>query len=471
MKIIGAKRRPGRCGGSLLKAKVLFPAFEGFFTARTRRGGTILVPYSARGDEISAREGGRLGRHAWAGIEEIEKRGRGRVEPPCALYFRPGSGKRCGGCDYMHLSYGEQLLCKKLAVEHAVRRIPGAASAVVGETAASPNIWRYRNKVQVPFSVENGRVIAGFFSPYSHKAVDFRDCLVQPEISVKIVNFVKALAQDRKWPIYDIASGRGWLRHVFVRTNADGKAAMAFVTADFPFPDRERTVNLLTEAFPGITGIFHNVQTDRTSVVLGRDWERLWGNPFLEERLGRLKLRVVPGAFMQVNTPAAEVLYSAVQSLLIEGEHADEVMDVYSGAGSIAMWVARDFSSVTGIEENPRSVACARENAGANGIGNVRFEAGRAERLLYAELRSTSARSVAVILDPPRYGCHQAVINALAHPVVRKAVYVSCNPVSFARDAALLAGKGFRLKKVKPVDMFPQTSHIETAALFTRKGR
>lgn len=464
------KAMPG-LAGTELRVTVTGPDADGFFAAESAGGRKVLVQYAAIGDILKVVLIGRGQRCPVARIEEILHSGGGRIRPECPVYFRPGRVLRCGGCDFQHLSYPSQLRLKKTAVESALRRIGGFSRVPVADTAASPSAFRYRNKVQVPFCLRNGKIAAGFYGPYSHNIVDSDDCVIQPELSVNIVRFVKAMAEKNKWSVYDFSSKRGWLKHLFVRTNAEGRAVVAFVTGDFSFRGLDNALSGLTAMFPQVTGILQNVQPESTSVVLGKQWKKLWGSAYMEERLGNLKLLVSPEAFLQVNTPAAEILYSIAADSLREGSRVEEVVDLYSGVGAIAMRVARDFRKVTGIEDNAQAVDCARRNARINKIFNVRFETGRSERLLPEVLKEASGNHVGIVLDPPRYGCHPAVIKNLARFRVRKVVYVSCNPVSFARDAALLAAEGFRLLRVRPVDLFPQTSHVEVVGVFDRIPR
>ena len=227
-------------------------------------------------------------------------------------------------------------------------------------------------------------------------------------------------------------------------------------------------------AFPELAGLFQNVQEERTSVVLGPRWRRLWGAPVLEEQVGPLRLSASPGAFLQVNTPACEKLYDVVSAqLTADGFRPEFAADLYCGVGAIALWVARSVGRVLGVEESHEAVADAWANARANGVGNARFIAGRAETILGRlrdELSNLPPGGAAALVDPPRAGVAGAVLKALGAPAIGRLLYVSCNPATFARDAGALARHGFRLREVQPVDLFPQTSHVELAARFDRYG-
>jgi 23S rRNA (uracil1939-C5)-methyltransferase len=345
---------------------------------------------------------------------------------------------------------------------------------VVEETLASPRDLRYRNKVLIPFGRSEGKVVAGFYAPGTHQIVDFDDCLVQTELSVRIALKVKELCAGLGLEPYDVRGHRGWLRHLFVRTNEEGRALVALVTLDGAFPEQDRFVSDLRSSFPEIVGILQNVQPHRTSVALGKAWMPVWGPAELEERVGRLRLRASPEAFMQVNTPASEALYAQAAAWLFEdGWRPRLAVDLYCGVGAIALWISAQAERVLGIEENRRAVENARRNALLNGILNADFTAGRVETalgILRKELDSAPAGSACAVIDPPRAGCSVTVLKSLRSQALRRLVYVSCDPATFARDAARLAKSGWKLLRVRPADLFPQTSHVESVGLFERVG-
>lgn len=445
---------------------------EGQGLARTPEGKVVFVPYAAPGDlaevELTrSKDGWSQGR-----LSAVREPGPGRIEPPCPLHFKPGKPLACGGCDWQHLAAPVQLEAKRELVRDCLFRIARLREPAVEPVTPSPEPWRYRNKVLVPFGLDGDRVVAGFYAPGSHRIVDFEDCLVQPELSVRLTLAVKELARRMKWPIYDERMGRGWLRHLYVRVNRESRALAALVTRTPEFRGEEEFTGEIRSRFPEVVGLFQNVQPERTPVVLGPRWRRLWGADRLEERLGSLKLRVAPASFLQVNTPASELLYGLVTEFLtLDGWRPELALDLYSGVGSIALWIAPRAGRVLGVEESRPAVADAWENARLNGVRNARFLAGGVETQLAAvrrELANAAEGSAAAVLDPPRAGCEKAVLKALNAPSVRRIVYVSCNPATFARDAERLGKGRWRLKRVRPVDLFPQTSHVEVVGLFER---
>lgn len=470
------KKYHAAVGEELAAVTVERMAPEGQALARRssgEQGKVVFVPYGAPGDRLevslqSVKEG-----YAVAGLRRVLEPGPGRVEAPCPHHFRPGRDRPwCGGCDWQHLGAAAQLEAKRSVIADCLRRIGRVAEPRVEPVIPSPSPWRYRNKVQVPFGLRGGRITAGFYAPGSHDIVDFDDCPVQPELSVRIVRKVKELAESLRWPVYDPRAKRGWLRHLLVRVTLEGRAQATVVSRSRDFPKETQYVSAMRESFPELTGLFQNVQEEATSVILGPAWRRLWGDPGLEERVGRLKLKASPGAFLQVNTPACEKLYDqAAAQFGAEGLRPDLAVDLYCGVGGIALWLAPLARRVLGVEESRQAVADAWENARANGVRNARFMAGRAETLLgklRTELSRAEPGSCAAVIDPPRAGVAPAVLRALASPALGRIVYVSCNPATFARDAAALGGLGFSLKTVQPVDLFPQTSHVELTARFDR---
>jgi len=432
----------------------------------------IFVSGGAPGDLLEVEVVTAKSSFARARIVRLLSPGPERITPPCPLHFAPDRpGPACGGCDWQHLDASAQLRHKAALVRDCVERIGKLKDVAILPTLPSPNAWAYRNKVMVPFGQGPGGngLIAGFYAAGSHQIVDLPACPVQPELSVRIVLQVKGLAAELGWHAFDEDSGRGLLRHLFVRTNGQGKAMVTVVTHGPRLPDAEAFVTRLCAAFPEIIGIHHNVQPLKTSVVLGPQWRRLWGAAVMEERLGKLSYMVSPGAFLQVNTGAAEVLYDCALKALSSGARSfDQVLDLYCGVGTLTLWLAPAAKRVLGVEENRDAVRDAWKSAERNHVRNVRFTGGRAEAVLPRLFREGLGGSLAVVVDPPRAGLTVPVLRFLTRPSVRRVVYVSCDPATFARDAGYLSRSGFSLVQVQPVDLFPQTSHVELVGLLDR---
>ncbi|MBI4057217.1 MAG: 23S rRNA (uracil(1939)-C(5))-methyltransferase RlmD, partial [Elusimicrobia bacterium] len=462
----------------------------------------IFLPYGNPGDEAEVRILEERKGYATAEIISLIKPGPGRIDPPCPHHFKirdEGRGMRdesknispshnsylishipqtisgglwCGGCDWQHLQYPRQLELKKNLVQDALERIGKIKNPPLLDPIPSPEPWRYRNKVQVPFGMGRGKsltpsaelrvptgapeepsVLVGFYHPGTHRIVNFEDCLVQPELSVQIVQKVKQIAQKYRWQPYNEDAQSGWLRHLFIRTNEKKEALVAFVTRSPNFPHSKEAIQDLTQTFPSIISFFQNIQPLKTSVILGPRWIKLWGRDHMEERIGNLHLSVSPEAFLQVNTKATEKLYQQVEEFLKYGKSIPRnVLDLYCGVGTISLWVSPLVQQVVGIEENREAVQDAYQNARLNRVRNVHFLAGKVEYTL----PKLDFPSDAVILDPPRQGCQPEVLKKIIKLEARKVVYVSCNPATFARDVLVLGQGGFRLIQVQPVDLFPQ---------------
>lgn len=438
-------------------------------------GAVVFVPYTVPGDKLEVEIITAASTFGRGRVARLLEPGPERIEPPCRVHFhaeRPAAPS-CGGCDWQQLSYEAQLRHKQGVVRDCLTRIAKLGSVRVEPVLASPQPWGYRNKVQVPFAPARepgGRPGAGFYAAGSRRVVDQDACPVQPDLSVRIAAAVKDHCAKHRWPVYDFESKRGWLRHLFIRTNASGKALVGLITRTPAFPKEQETkfISAMRESFPEVSSIFHNVQPDQSNVVVGLEWRRLWGAKGLEERIGPYLFSASPGAFLQVNTKAAALLYEVAFSML-QRPHApwSLAVDLYCGVGTLTVWIAKAASRVVGIEENREAVRDAWENAKRNKAHNVGFSCARAEAGL-PRLLGAQASECAVLVDPPRAGLGTPVLRSLTAKTVRRIVYVSCDPATFARDAGYLAQAGFHLKTVQPVDLFPQTSHVEIAALLDR---
>lgn len=429
----------------------------------------VFVPHALPGDTLEVEVVEEQPRYLRARALKVLEAAPGRVEPACPYHFKPGKIDYCGGCDWQQAAPAAQLKLKRDVVVDALRRV-GKLEPPVLETLPSPQAWRYRNKVQVPFQPgPDGGVVSGFYVPGSHRLVEWDDCLVQPELSVAIVKTVKELARKFGWRMYDENHDRGWLRHLLARTNSAGEAAAVFVTRNADFPQEKEAVEELREAHPELVSVWQNVQERKTSVVLGPRWRKLAGRDRLREKVGRLALEFSPAAFLQVNTPAAELLYRTVESYLFSGAFRPNLtLDIYCGVGAIGLWISRGTPRVVGIEEIPQAVEDAYANARRLGVRNATFVAGRAEHALRKMRGQGAPRPWGAVLDPPRAGCEEGVLRYLMEKKVERIIYVSCDPATFARDAGRLS-RAYDLEKVQPIDLFPQTSHVELVAKFDLK--
>lgn len=414
-------------------------------------GTVVFVPYGSPGDTLEVEIVEMRRNFARARVLRVLEPSPVRTDPPCPYHFDPKLPQRlsCGGCVWQHMNYDFQLDAKRQLVEETLERLGSLRDVEVQPTLGMREPWRYRNKVQQPVGWVGDRPISGFYAIASHELVAIEDCLVQPDLSVRIVNRVRSLLNPRH---------KGWLRHLLIRTSQKGQAQLVFVTQSDDFPNQAQVIGTLLREFPALVGIHQNVNPAKTNVILGRIWKHCAGADALEEQLGSLRFKLSPGSFFQVNSPQAEVLYNVVKKVAGQGR---ELLDLYCGVGSIALWLAGSFSRVQGVDEVKSAIVDAQYNAKQNRIENTRFLASPTEQFLRS-YRGSSQVDLTVILDPPRAGCDPRVLEALGRLRPRNLVYVSCDPGTLARDLQSLQRYGYTPRLIQPVDLFPHTAHIET---------
>ena len=393
--------------------------------------------------------------------EKVLKSHPHRIKPSCPIYFE------CGGCQIQHLQYEAQLEHKRQQVADHFERI-GGIKVPVHPVLGMGNPWRYRNKAQVPFGWQGGEVKAGFYAAGSHMIVDMEACLIQHEANDQAVRKVKELAQKLEIPIYDETNHQGCLRHVMVRTGFHtGELMIVLVTNGKNLPHCEKWIDALRTEFPALCSLVQNINSKRTNVVLGPENHVLWGRGVIYDRIGEVTFAISPHSFFQVNPIQTKVLYDQVAKYA--GLTGNEVViDAYCGIGTISLYLAQNAKRVYGVEIVSAAVNDAKRNAEINRMDHVQFEAGAAEEVMprwYQE----GIRPDVVVVDPPRKGCDRVLLDTIASMQPERIVYVSCNSATLARDAKYLAESGYRVQEVQPVDMFPQTGHVECVSLLQRK--
>lgn len=427
-----------------------------------REGFVYFVPGALPGEQVAVAVEAVHRRYGRARLLEVLQPSPDRVAPACPV------ASLCGGCQLQHLSYPAELAWKRRRVEAALRRVGRLGSVPVEPSWGMPTQepWRYRNKAQFPVGRSGGRLVLGFFRRGSHQIVPADDCLIQSPGLVQAAHLARRLAEEAGLVPYDEETHQGQLRHLVVREAASSsQLLLAFVTRTRePVPDR--VVQGLVGGLPHLVGVVQNIQPDVTNRILGREEHLLWGRPYLEETLGPFRFRLSTQSFFQVNRVQAERLYRLAVELVAPAP-GDEALDGYCGVGGIALFLAQRAGAVWGVEENPRAVADARENARLNGVANARFAAARLEEWLPRRVREGFRPRVAVV-DPPRSGVRVQALDALAAAGVERLAYVSCDPETLARDLAHLTGRGYQVTHVQPVDMFPRTAHVEVVARLTR---
>jgi len=394
-------------------------------------------------------------RYARAEVETVLQPSPDRVLPPCPVFGV------CGGCQWQMLSYSAQLEAKRRLVREVLERVGGIPEPDVEPVFDMDRPWRFRNKAQFPVDGKNGLLAVGYYRKGTHDLVEFDSCLIQDPSLDRFRQIFKAMWQTHNLPVYHERSRAPGLRHLVARAGrGTGEVLAILVINKGHVPDS--LVSEAKKALPELVGIVLNFNSRPGNVILGERFLTLWGRDYLYETIGPLRLRISAGSFFQTNTRQTGALYQQVREMAgLSGR--ERVLDLYSGVGGIALFLAPEAESVLGIEEEGSAFRDACKNAALNKIGNIRFLAGRVERQKDALMDAD-----VVIVDPPRSGCSPEALSALARSQARRMVYVSCNPTTLARDIKFLKGKGFRLTRVVPVDLFPQSFHIEAVARLDR---
>lgn len=387
-------------------------------------------------------------------LVHIDKESTVRVTPPCPVFTR------CGGCQIQHLSYQGQLAYKQKLVQETMARIGGLTDIQVHETIGMEDPWRYRNKSQIPFSEQRGEIVAGFYAERSHQIVDTDTCLIQSSDADTAMNLVKKLAADYGIRAYDDMTHKGQLRHVVIRhAKTTDQLMVVLVTKNDSFPNKKHLIRELKDAFPNLASIAHNVNPKRTNVIFGDTTTILWGEDVIYDEIDGIRFAISPRSFYQVNPDQTKVLYEkALDYAQLTGK--ENVIDAYCGIGTISLFLAKQAKQVYGVEVVPEAVTDAKENAKLNHIDNAEFYVGEAEKIM-PWWKAQGIEADVIVVDPPRKGCDESLLTTMVEMQPERIVYVSCNPATLARDLKILAEKGYEAKEVQPVDMFPQTTHVE----------
>ena len=418
-------------------------------------GAAVFVPGALPGETVRVRIRYLASRYAQAELEKILQPSHQRIEPPCPY------DARCGGCQLQHLSYEGQLEAKRRQVADCLEHIGGFENIAVPPVLGMEEPWQYRNKAAFPAATQGGEAALGFYATGSHDLVPVDACMIQQPPCNAVLSAVKVWMRERNITPYDEKTRQGRLRHVLIRTNRRGEFMVTLVINCQRLPEAAALGEQL-RGLEGFVGLALNVNREATNAILGRETISVCGAPALAEQLDELTFSLSPTSFFQVNPLQTERLYQT--ALSFAGLKGDElVFDAYCGIGSISLFLARGAREVIGVEIVRAAVEDARENARSNGIRNASFVCAKAEEEIPRLLQDNRKPDV-VVVDPPRKGCDAALLQAISQARIPRLVYVSCNPSTLARDLKLLCGQGYTLQKVQPVDLFPQTMHVETVA-------
>ena len=446
---------PGLEKNRIYRAHIDGYSSEGLGIARID-GQVVFVHGAVRGETCDVLVMKVLKNAAFGKIAALAEPSPARRQPDCPYYGR------CGGCDFRHMSYEEELWAKRARVQDALTRI-GGAEVTVEEILGAEQPLHYRNKSIYPISPA-GEV--GFYRARSHQVVHVEHCLIQKPEADALAQAVRDYIVRFRVEPYNEATGRGLLRHLYVRTSCRGESLACLLVNGSRLPHEQELVDMLRAAAPGVCGVVLGENTRRGNAILGDRYRTLWGRDYLTDTLCGLELRLSVPSFYQVNHDQAQRLYE--KALEYAGLTGRELaVDLYCGAGTITQVLARRARHVIGGEIVPEAIRDAEDSARRNGVENVEFLCGDASRLA-AELRQRGLRPDVICVDPPRKGLAPDVVEAAASMTPGRIVYVSCDPATLARDVARFAPLGYCPVRACAVDLFPGTAHVETVCLLSK---
>ena len=437
-------------------------------------GYTLFIKDAVIGDRVEVKVMKAKKNYGYARLMKILEPSAARVEPRCAF------ARKCGGCQIQEMSYEQQLAFKEKKVRGNLERIGGFApellDRVMDPVLGMEEPFGYRNKAQFPFGTDReGRPVTGFYAGRTHDIISNTDCALGAPVNHEILEIILAFMEEYGIASYDERTGEGLLRHVLIRCGFTTKEIMVcLVVNGSEIPHAEELIRRLC-GIGGMTSISLSPNTRQTNVIMGDSYQVLWGQGYITDYIGSIRYQISPLSFYQVNPVQTEKLYSL--ALAYAGLKGGEtVWDLYCGIGTISLFLAQKAGQVYGVEIVPQAIEDARRNAGINEIENAEFFVGKAEEVLpeyyekYArEHGGESARADVIVVDPPRKGCDEALLDTIVKMRPEKVVYVSCDSATLARDLKMLCGAGYELEKVRAVDMFPMTVHVETVVLLSHK--
>ncbi len=421
-------------------------------------GVVIFVPYSLPGEILEVLLIKIAKNYCVGKIIKIIKASEARCEPECPYFYK------CGGCDFQHVNYSEELNLKCTSTINNIRKLSGQ-DLKIKKIIGAENIWAYRNKAQFPVSKDkDGNITVGFFSPRSHRVVSIEKCMLQEEKCNSIIFAIKKLALEYHISIYDEQNHTGILRHAIARSGSEGLMVILVTNTKKELP--HAFVNALKSTLPQMTSLIQNINCQRGNIILGNECRLLWGDEYINDTLCDIKFRLRPLAFLQVNSDQAEKLYNvALDFASLTGKEV--VFDAYCGIGIMSLMLAKKAKKLIGVEIVPEAIESAKESALLNNVSNAEFIVGACEDIL-PKLLDNNKPDVLVV-DPPRAGCEESLLNAIVDSKINKIVYVSCNPATLARDIRILSENGYKSSDVVFVDMFCHTKHIESVVCLSRE--
>ena len=427
-------------------------------------GFTVFVKDAVIGDTIVAKIMKAKKNYGYGRLMEILKPSPYRVEPVCL------SARQCGGCQLQAVSYEEQKVFKEKKLRGHLERIGGFTEFPMEPLIGMDNPYHYRNKAQFPVGRnKEGRIVTGFYAGRTHAIIENRDCALGIPQNKDVLDRVIAHMEKYNIAPYDEATGKGLVRHIFVRYGFfTGELMVCLIINGQDLPHQRELIEKLCE-IPGMTSISLNMNKKRSNVILGDKVKTIWGEDYITDKIGDISYEISPLSFFQVNPKQTWKLYSkALEYADLHGE--ETVWDLYCGIGTISLFLAQKAKFVRGVEIVPAAIEDAKRNAQINHIENVEFFVGKAEEVLPREYEKNGVYADVIVVDPPRKGCDEMLLKTILKMQPKRVVYVSCDSATLARDLRFLCDNGYELKKVCGVDQFPQTVHVESIVLLSHKS-
>lgn len=417
-------------------------------------GRAVFVPYTITGETVRVIIVKVLKNYAYGRLLDIIKPSEARLKSQCEYFYK------CGGCQLWHMNTEKELEYKRQKVTDCLKRIGGLD--IEAEPVLNPSERiQYRNKAQFPVTPSG----TGFYRRNSHDVIPLDDCIIQDERNKAIIDTVNEWKSRYGISAYNEADDSGELRHIYTRSGKNG-VLITLVTRTAKLPKKDELIKMLTGLDIRIAGIVQNINDRRTNVVLGGRNVTLWGSDYLIDSIGKVRFKISPMSFYQVNPKATLKLYEAAAEMA-ELTGKETLWDLYCGIGTIGLFMADSAKKVVGVEIVPEAIENAKENARLNGIENAEFYCGKAEKLAHG-LSKNCGRPDVVILDPPRKGCDAELLKTVADAKPKRIVYVSCKPSTLARDLKIMRGYGYETLRALPVNMFPASCHTETVCLLKK---
>ena len=439
-------------------------------------GFTFFVKDAIVGDVIEAKIMKLKKNYGYARLMKVLTPSKDRVEPKCPV------ARQCGGCQIQEMRYEAQLAFKQKMVQNNLERIGGLSDFEMYPVIGMETPYAYRNKAQFPVGEDkDGNIVIGFYAGRTHHIVEQTDCCIGAPENGEVLRKVKAYMQKNQIRPYNEEHHSGIVRHILIRTGYHTKEIMVCLIVNAAKASCLKNAEQLTESLremDGMTSVMVNFNTEKTNVILGKKSEVLWGQPYIEDFIGDVKYQISPQSFFQVNPMQTEKLYA--KALEYAGLTGNEtVWDLYCGIGTISLFLAKNARKVYGVEIVPQAIEDARNNAKRNGIDNAEFFVGKAEEVVPAFYEKAlkqaqdseagkSIRPDVVVVDPPRKGCEEVLLETIVKMQPQRIVYVSCDSATLARDLKFLSANGYTVKKVQPVDQFGHSVHIETVVLLSQ---